>query len=229
MRILLIEDQSRLANEIALKLRQSGYDVDQAATIAEAISVFDTRSHALAMLDRRLPDGDGMSLIPHFRKQRSNIRIMILTALDAVDDRIEGLDAGADDYLTKPIDLDEMMARIRAHLRSQGSEQARVVSVGKLSFDLQSRSVMVANAPVVFLRRELALLETLVTNLNCVVPRETLNVRIYGEGDVVQEHALTALVSRLRLRLDELGADVEIHAARGLGYMMRRAKGTTNA
>lgn len=229
MRILLIEDQSRLADEIALKIAQSGYDVDRASSIEEAVETFDPQSHILALLDRRLPDGDGMSLVWRFRKFGRNIRIIILTALDAVDDRIEGLDAGADDYLTKPFDLDEMMARIRAHLRSQGSGHARMVSIGKLSFDLQSRGVMVANAPAVFLRRELALLEVLVTNLNCVVPRETLNIRIYDGADDVQEHALTALVSRLRLRLDELGADVEIHAARGLGYMIRRAKGKTNA
>lgn len=229
MTILLIEDQSRLADEIAHKIKQCGYDVDRVRTIVEAVDAFDPDAHLLVLLDRRLPDGDGMSLLRRFRSLSRNLRIIILTALDAIDDRIEGLDAGADDYLTKPFDLDEMMARIRAHLRSQGGDPSHSVSIGKLSFNLRSRSVTIAKAPAIFLRRELALLEALVTNLNCVVPRETLNIRIYDGADDVQEHALTALVSRLRLRLDELGADVEIHAARGLGYMMRRAKPTKSA
>lgn len=229
MRILLIGEQSRLANEIALKIKEGGYEMDRVTTIADAINAFDPQSYALTLLDRRLPDGDGLSLVPQFRKSGQNVRIILLTDLDAVDDRIAGLDAGADDCLTKPLHLDELMARVRAHLRSQSGNQPHSVSLGKLTFDFRSRAVAVANVPAVLLRRELSLLETLIAHANSVVPRETLSARVYGFGEEVQEHALTVLVSRLRYRLEELDAGVEIHAARGLGYRIGPAKAAARA
>jgi DNA-binding response OmpR family regulator len=151
----------------------------------------------------------------------------MLSALDAVDDRIEGLDAGADDYLTKPFSLDEMLARVRAHLRRAGDDRARSLRMGTLSFDLEKRIVSVAGRPIALLRRELMLLEALLQNANCVVSRDALLSHVYGLDATIQEHALTALVSRLRARLSRLGAGVEIHLARGLGYMITQggAKG----
>jgi two-component system, OmpR family, response regulator len=224
MRILLVEDYRELASEIVRRIERAGFAVDQVDTLEEARRAIDSCGYAVALLDRRLPDGDGLSLISHIRKRRPASRILVLTALDAIDDRIEGLDAGADDYLTKPFNLDEMMARIRASLRRPGSGRAPPVEIGALSYDFDTRMISVADNPVSFLRREVALVEALVRRVNCVVPRETLLTGVYGSDAEVQEHALTALVSRVRTRLLGLGAGVEIHSARGLGYMITKSK-----
>ncbi len=186
-----------------------------------ATRALDDCAYSLALLDRRLPDGDGISLIRRIRAKQPAMRILMLSALDAIDDKIDGLEAGADDYLTKPFSLDEMIARIRAHLREHATDRAPPIEIGALSFDLEQRSVTVANRPVLFSRRELILLETLVRRANCVVSRETLSSGLYGRDLKVMDHALTSLVSRLRARLAELQTGAEIYSARGLGYIIR--------
>jgi two-component system, OmpR family, response regulator len=222
MRILLVEDYVDLAGEIARRIERAGFEVDHVDTIEGAKLAIDSCFYSVALLDRRLPDGDGLSLISRLRKKHPDSRILLLTAFDAIDDRIGGLDAGADDYLTKPFDLDELMARIRASLRRLGG-RAPPIEIGSLSFDLNTRTANIHGMPVPLLRRELALLEALVRRVNCVVSREALLSMIYGFDDV-QQHALTALVSRLRTRLSELDAGVEIHLARGLGYMIKKSR-----
>jgi DNA-binding response OmpR family regulator len=220
MRILLVEDHAELASRIARRIKRGGFAVDHVDTIERAVSALDEFPYSLTLLDRRLPDGDGLSLVSRIREKQPGTRILMLTALEAVDDRIEGLDAGADDYLTKPFNLDELMARIRASLRRPGGDRTPPVEIGELSFDLDTRTVHVAGRPVLLLRRELALLEALARRAGRVVPRETLISAIYGPEEEVQEHTLTTLASRLRARLAELNAAIEIHSARGLGYMI---------
>ncbi|MCX7899390.1 MAG: response regulator transcription factor [Methylocystis sp.] len=171
-------------------------------------------------MDRRLADGDGLSLISEIRAKQGNAAIMMLTALDAVDDRIQGLDTGADDYLTKPFSLDEMMARIRALLRRRFAGGSNTLAVGDLTLDTTSRACCVAGRPIVFSRRELQLLETLMRSANCVVSRESLIKDLYGDEALIQEHALTALVSRVRARLSGLKAHAYIHVAHGVGYLI---------
>jgi two-component system OmpR family response regulator len=224
MRILLVEDNTELANRIGRRIRGDGFLVDHVGTMEDAALALDDYSYALALLDRRLPDGDGLSLVPRVRTRHPGLRVLMLTALDDIDDRIEGLDAGADDYLTKPFNLDEMMARIRASLRRPGGERSPPVVIGNLSFDLDARVATIADRPVTLLRREVALLEALVRRAGRVVAREALVDAIYGLDDDVQPHALTTLASRLRARLDELDAEVEIHSVRGLGYLISKAK-----
>lgn len=224
MRILLVEDEGKLAREVAARIERAGYDVDRVGTIEDAIHALDHCSYALALLDRRLPDGDGVSLVPRIRGRQPETRILMLTALDAIDDRIEGLEAGADDYLTKPFNLDEMIARIRANLRKREGGATVEVAIGAMSFDLVRRAVVIAGEPALFTHRELVLLEALVRRANCVVSRETLNAELYGYGETVQDHALTSVVSRLRARLAALDAKVEIYSARSLGYILREAE-----
>lgn len=224
VRILLVEDYAELGGEIACRIVRAGFAVDQVGSIESASTALDTGAYAVTLLDRRLPDGDGLALISQIRKRQPTSRILVLTALDSVDDKIEGLDAGADDYLTKPFNLDEMMARIRASLRRPGGDPTPPIVVGALSYDLDARAVSIGGRPVLFLRRELALLEALLRRVNCVVPRERLLTGVYGFDAEVHEHALTALVSRVRTRLVELDAGVEIHSARGLGYLIAKAK-----
>lgn len=227
MRILLVEDHAELANRIARRIRGAGFVVDHFDTIESATLALDDRPYSVTLLDRRLPDGDGLSLIPQIRNKQPGVRILMLTALDAIDNRIEGLDAGADDYLTKPFSLEEMMARIRASLRRPAGERTPPVQIGALSFDLDTRTLAIANRPVTLVRRELALLEALIQRANRVVSREALIAGIYEIDEEVQPHTLTTLASRLRARLIELHAGVEIHSSRGLGYMITEAQAKT--
>lgn len=221
MRILLVEDHPALAREVAEKIRCAGYSVDRCQSIDDAGQALGRRAYSLALIDRRLPDGDGIWLVSEMRKRQPNIRILMLTALDAVDDRIEGLEAGADDYLTKPFDLDEMIARIRANLRKPGGGRTPPVTVGALTVDLDQRAASVAGRQIVLARRELILLEALARRANCVVSRETLCAELYGYGEEIQDHALTSAVSRLRARLASAAAGTEIYSARSLGYILR--------
>jgi two-component system, OmpR family, response regulator len=224
MRILLVEDHAELAHQVRRRMKQSGFAVDLAASIGDALDALRAYSYDIALLDRRLPDGDGLSIIPEIRRRQPGSRILMLTALDAVDERINGLDAGADDYLTKPFDLDEMMARIRASLRRPGGAGQPPVTIGALAFDLNGRAVTIGGRPAIFHQRELALLEGLVRRAGRVVERETLVEEIWGLDDEVQSHALTIIVSRLRARLEALGARVEINMVRGVGYFISEAE-----
>jgi DNA-binding response OmpR family regulator len=224
MRILLIEDQDELSSRIALHVMKAGFEVDRVDSIKCALEALRAAPYVLSILDRRLPDGDGVSIMPDMRKLQPGIRILVLSALDALDDRIEGLDAGADDYLTKPIHLDELIARIRASLRRPGATAMPPVRLGGVVFDLESASVSINGEPAVFHRRELALLESLMRRAGRVVRRPTLLAEIYGFEEEIQPHALTILVSRLRQKLDELDAGVDIHPARGVGYLLKSSK-----
>ncbi|MBM3550764.1 MAG: response regulator transcription factor [Alphaproteobacteria bacterium] len=220
MRILLVEDHEDQARHVRRHLKRSGFSVDRVGTIRDALLAIQSFQYALALLDRKLPDGDGLTIIPLLRRQQPESRILILSALDAVDDRIGGLDAGGDDYLTKPFDLDELMARVRASLRRPGGGTLPPIRIGALTFDVGSRTAFVAGNPVAFRQRELALLEALVRRGGRIVERETLFSEIWGMDDDVQPNALANVVSRLRTRLEELGAGVEIEMVRGIGYFI---------
>lgn len=219
MRTLLVEDQASLAHQLERRLKRAGYCVDHVETLREAREALVDNPYSVALLDRRLPDGDGLSLISTIRRQLPDCRVLMLTALEAVDDRIAGLDAGADDYLVKPFDLEEMMARIRAASRRSG-EPTPPVTLGALMFDGAGRTVSVAGKAALFHNRELALLESLLRRAGVIVRRETLMSEIWGLDDEIQPHALTLLVARVRSRLQQLGAGVEVHSARGVGYMI---------
>ncbi|WP_018267548.1 response regulator transcription factor [Methylosinus sp. LW4] len=220
MRILLVEDQNELAGEIRRRMRRDGFAVDHVGSVSDALEALRAHSYAIAMLDRRLPDGDGLAIVPEIRRRQPGSRVLVLSALDAVDERINGLDAGADDYLTKPFDLDEMMARIRAALRRPGADSAPPIRVGALEFDPGTRAVAIDGRPAVFHHRELALLEGLVRRAGRVAEREALASEIWGFDEPVQSHALTIIVSRVRARLQKLEARVDIHMVRGVGYFL---------
>jgi two-component system OmpR family response regulator len=222
MRILLVEDHEELSVQIAKHIKHAGFIVDRVNSIEKAELALVDYPYSVTLLDRRLPDGDGLSLIPKIRRRQPDSRVLMLTALDAIDRRIEGLDAGADDYLTKPFNLDEMMARIRASLRRREGDASPPVVVGSLSFDFATHVVSVADQPVALHRRELSLLEALMRRAGRVVKRQTLMTEIYSIDEEIQPHALTMMVRRLRSRLDEVGAGVEIHSARGVGYAIAK-------
>jgi DNA-binding response OmpR family regulator len=224
MRILLVEDQDDQARNVQRRLTRSGFVVDRVGTVHDALFAVRSARYDLAVLDRRLPDGDGLQIIPQLRQTQPESRVVILSALDDVDARIDGLDAGGDDYLVKPFELDELMARVRANLRRIGGSALPPIEIGALAFDPGARTVAIHGRPAAFHRRELALLEALARRGGRIVERETIASEIWGFDDEVQPNALTNLVSRLRARLAEHDARVEIVMVRGVGYFLSEAR-----
>jgi two-component system, OmpR family, response regulator len=219
MRILLVEDELDAARLTASLIAQAGFEVDQARCLSTARESVERSHYDLLLLDRRLPDGDGLSLIPFARDLRPSIRVMMLTAMDNTGDKVTGFDLGADDYVTKPFQGEELTARIRACVRRPGSGVPKPIVAGALSLDLVTRDVRIAGKSVTLHRRELVLLEALLRRVDCVVSRETLLDEVFSPLDEIQGNTLDAAVSRLRRRLIALDAGVAIHTVRGVGYL----------
>lgn len=221
MRILIVEDQVEIARHLSALLIASGYAVDAAGTIGDAVYAIRRFDYPLVVLDRRLPDGDGMSALPTIRRLRPATRVLLVTALRSIDDKVNGLDAGADDYLIKPFEDAELMARVRAVLRRPNGAALPNVVIGKLVFDFNSQCASVSGRPFHLPKRETLLLEALVRSVGRVVKHDTLLSEIYGVNESMQPDALKMSVSRLRQHLKAQGADVEIHTLRGIGYVLR--------
>jgi two-component system, OmpR family, response regulator len=221
MRILIVEDEPEMALLIGQRLGRAGFVSDKAACIGDAIEALRANTYSLVLLDRRLPDGDAAGCIPSIRELRPNLPIMIVSALDAYRDRVEGLDAGADDYGTKPFNGPEFLARVRARLRqSSGGATLPPIVVGRLSYDHNAHQIMFDSTPFRLHKREFTLLEALMRQANRVASRSELTSAVYGLDRAVSPGALDTLVSRLRKRLEETTAGAEIHLVRGRGYLL---------
>jgi DNA-binding response OmpR family regulator len=221
MRILLVEDEPEMASTLLSALKRRQVVVDHAPNLADALAIAELGTYDAIVLDRRLPDGEGLDLIPQLRAIRITAPVLMLTALGALDDRVAGLDAGADDYLTKPFAVEELMARLRALRRRAIVLQANRAIVGQLTFDFEHCEALVADKPLDLPRRELLALEALMRRPERTVLRTTLEENVYALGDEIGSNALDAHMSRLRRKLDEADAGVEIRAIRNLGYLLR--------
>jgi len=224
MRVLIVEDQAEIAALLAEKVLHAGFSADIVGAVAEARAAIEARNYSVMLLDRRLPDGDGVSIIRAAREERPNMRVLMLTAMRGIDEMIDGLDAGADDYLTKPFDPEELMARIRAVLRRPGPQAAPSVRVGALSFDLEEQRGFVNGRLFLAPKLELVLLGALMRRAGLAVTRADLLDEIYGAQGADQADALKMLIHRLRQRLKNQCARADIHAARGIGYLIRSAE-----
>ncbi len=220
MRLLIVEDEPTLGELLRRNLAARGFAVDLAASRTEAIGFLDAEGYDAVLLDRGLGDGDGMSLVGHIRGKGSEAGILILTARDAPADRIAGLDAGADDYIVKPFDMDELIARVRAVLRRPGKRLSTVLEIGNLKFDAAQRRAQVAEQPLDLSRQEAALLELLMREEGAVVRRDEIQRRLYNFDEEVTPNAVDAAISRLRKKLRGTGAAVEIAVLRGVGCML---------
>lgn len=221
-RILLVEDDPALGQALACALEQDRWPVDHVTTLADAFEAILLRSYRVILLDRGLPDGDGVSLVAVAKSRTPRPSIIFVTARDEVADRVAGLDAGADDYLVKPFSVAELHARVRAACRRPVDDGERaVVEAGRLTFDAVSREVRVSGRPLALPRRELALLAVLIQRTGRVVQRTHLETEIYGIDEAVSGNALETQVSRLRRRLETMDAGVELRTIRGVGYMLR--------
>jgi len=224
MRILLVEDDELLGDGIATGLKQRNNVVDWVKDGIAAEQSLDVEEFDLVILDLGLPRKDGLQVIQSIRKKENHTPVLILTARDSTDDKIKGLDAGADDYMVKPFDLDELEARIRAlHRRNSGSSSSVIVR-GNLELDPASHIASLDGEPLNIPRREFALLQKLLENQGKVVPRDTLSNSLYGWGDEVDSNTLEVHIHNLRKKL----GTKTIRTIRGIGYMIEKFNSNKN-
>ena len=221
MRILLVEDDVELGKIISKILQSASYVVDLAASKKQAIQAINSHDYPLIIVDRMLPDGDGIEVIEYSNKKPLISKFLILSALDQSQDKVSGLNAGADDYLSKPFEPDELLARVRAITRRPTQVGNRQYNLANVMFDVELRQTFIDKNPVTLPRRELLILSSLIQRANQVVLRESLENSVYGFDDIIQSNSLEAQISRLRKNLKNMQAKVQIHTVRGVGYMLR--------
>lgn len=220
MRLIVVEDHGELAGLIGRHVRRAGFCCDLVATGGDALHALAAVCYDAMILDLGLPDRDGLSVLRELRGRSDQTPILILSARDEVESRIEGLNEGADDYLVKPFAMAELIARIRALLRRPGAALGVVLKVGRLVLDTVGMEARADGAALPLARRELHLLEELMRRVGRVVPKAALEDRLYGFGEEIASNAVEVHVHRLRRKLAESAADVEIHTVRGLGYLL---------
>ncbi|MBE7201632.1 MAG: response regulator [Parafilimonas terrae] len=218
MRVLVVEDDAALARGLVAALRQGGYAADHEADGADAVQLALSEPYSLIVLDLGLPGLPGFDVLKAIRAAGSTVPVMVLTARDAISDRVRGLDLGADDYLLKPFDLAEFEARVRALVRRGQAVPNPVLRCGTLELDRATGTVTLGGAPVALRRRELAVLTILMTRVGKPVPKERLSAEIFGFDEAVAPNALELYVARLRKKLQPDGP--EIRTIRGLGYLL---------
>ena len=219
MRLLLVEDNDRLAQLVVKGLSEAGFTVDRVARLDEAAAALATGKFDTVVLDLSLPDGDGGEWLRKRRAAGDKLPFLMLTARASTGDKVKGLNSGADDYLAKPFEMEELVARLKALLRRPGGVLGLTLELGKLSFDTVHRETAVAGRRLSLSASELTLLELLLRRAGRVVPRRLLEEGLYGFDDDVGPNSLEAHVSRLRKKLEAAEAGVEIHTLRGVGYL----------
>lgn len=223
MRILLVEDNQDLAEGLSAILRGSGYAVDVVDDGASAHAVAAAETFDLVILDLNLPEMDGLDVLRAMRARQNRAAVLILTARGAAEERIKGLDLGADDYMTKPFDVGELEARVRVLLRRQAGLRASTISYGNVSLDLNTRSFSSGGAPIEIPARELGLLELLFMRAGKVVAKDAIMQSLTGFDDDLSPNAIEQYVSRLRKRLAPHG--LTVRTARGIGYYLDKMAG----
>lgn len=214
MRVLLLEDHASLAEAIATHLKAKGLTVDIASTIREAQSALRAAPFDALLLDLSLPDGDGLDLLNRIRQQGSAVPVIIMTARDQITERIQGLEAGADDYVVKPFDLNELLARLQAVMRRYAQTPAPVARVGKFEIDRVGQRVLKGGVDVQLSAKEWALFEKLASMPNAIVSKEQLLESMYGFSEEIFTNTLEVYVNRLRKKL---GREA-IETVHGQGY-----------
>ena len=217
MRILMVEDAADLAEGVITHFSRSGIACDLAASIEDARDFCAVQGYEAIILDINLPDGSGLSFLRELRARADRTPVLMLTALSAVDDRVEALDQGADDYLPKPFDQRELEARLRALVRRDAARKSETITLGSLTYVLKDRSAMLGTLPLDLTRREAALLDALIRHQGQYLSKARLYDTLYGFEDAdVGENAIELYIARLRKKFS--GSDVAITTQRGIGY-----------
>ena len=219
MQLLLVEDDRPLATSLHKALRSHGFAVNHVETGKAALHVLNTDPPDVVVLDIGLPDMDGLQVLKTLRKQGMTLPVILLTARDSVDDKVTGLDCGADDYLAKPFDMVELLARLRVMERRLATVNSNLVEIGNISLDTADQRVLVDGLEVELPRREYMLLKSLMENAGRVQTRAVLESRLYSWGEEVASNALEVHIHHLRKKL---GNDF-IRTIRGVGYKVKGA------
>lgn len=223
-KILLVEDEEKLARMVELELHYEGYEVTKAADGRTGLELALAGGFDLVLLDIMLPQLNGMEVLRRLRRE-SDVPVLMLTARDTVMDKVAGLDSGANDYITKPFAIEELLARIRAALRNKGAgskaAEGEVLTLGKLTMDCERHTVTVSGTAVELTRREFDLLRCLLENRGKVLSRETLLDRVWGFDYVGETNTVDVYIRFLRSKLDEPFGLKYIHTVRGVGYVLR--------
>lgn len=225
MQLLLVEDDKPLAASLRQALQKSGYAVNHVDRGESALTAIRTERPDIVVLDIGLPDVDGISVLKQLRKTDAELPVLLLTARDSVEDKVAGLDSGADDYLAKPFEMTELLARLRVLERRLASIKTSEISVGEIVLDTLKQSVMLADEPLELARREYMLLKTLLENAGRVQTRAVLEQRLYSWGEEVSSNALEVHIHHLRKKL---GNDF-IKTIRGVGYKVDKLESEDTA
>ena len=225
MKILLVEDHLAVSEIVADYLRQRGFAIDVVRRADEALAATRVTRYDAVILDLGLPDADGMDVLNELRRgSEAKIPAIIVSARDRLEDRIDGLNRGADDYIVKPFELTELEARLRAVLRRPGPRPHAIYNYGDLKLDPSRQSAAAGDRPLDLTRLEALALQELVRAAGQAVVKDTLEDRLYGFNDGVSMNALEAVISRLRRRLAAAGSAVSIESLRGIGYRLRMGR-----
>ncbi|MEP7260556.1 MAG: response regulator transcription factor [Usitatibacter sp.] len=224
MRILIVEDDNMLAEATTRALKQAAHMVQRASTGVEADRMLAVNEYDLVLLDLGLPQMDGFEVLKRLRARRSKVPVMILTVKDAVEDRVTGLDLGADDYLTKPFELSELEARVRALIRRANSSASSDILHGPLRLDSVGRRLFFKEMPVELSARELSVVELLLLREGRVVTKQQIVDHLYGWEDTSSSNAVEVFIYRLRRKLEPSGVDVR--TVRGMGYLIEKSIAT---
>lgn len=221
MRILVVEDNAVLARGIGTVLKDGGYAVDWVADGSAALAALAAEHFDLVILDLNLPDMDGLDVLRSLRSRESGASVLVLSARVEPDDRVRGLDLGADDYMIKPFDVDELEARVRMLLRRQAGLKSTTLTVGGVTLDLTARAFSANGQPIDIPARERSLLETLFLRSGKVVTKQSIMESLAGFDEDLSPNAIEQYVSRLRKRLAPYG--LTVRTARGIGYYLERS------
>jgi len=225
MRVLVVEDEVKMASLIRRGLRDEGLLADVAVTGEDALWMAAATAYDAIVLDVGLPRLDGFGTVRRLREDGVWAPVLMLTARDAIEDRVAGLDTGADDYLVKPFAMAELVARTKALLRRPGHALGVTLEAGNVALDTVGRDVRVGAAVLPLPRQELAILEHLMRRLGRVVPKAVLEEKLYGTDETPESNAVPVHVHHLRRKLAEAGATPEIHTVRGIGYLLAERPG----
>src|ERR1700726_1711401 len=218
-----MEDEDRLSGILKSKLGDVGFTVDVVSSAADANAALEIINYDAAVLDLGLPDRDGLTVLATARRIGKTLPILILTARDAVEDRVAGLNAGADDYLTKPFAMSELIARIKALLRRPGGVLGITLEAGTLSLDTIGRELTIAGKPLRLSRQELAILEQMMRRLGRSGPQAVLEEKLYGHDEEPGSNTIPVHVHHLRRQMQGARASLAIHTVRGVGYILAKA------